>query len=143
MPGDCVFCKIVRGELPAHKVYEDEKVVAFLDIYPINPGHTLIVPREHYESLHEVPEDTLAAMIKAAARLAPAILKATGATGYNIVVNVGRSAGQEIMHVHLHIIPRREGDGCHIMHCKRSRASDEELARIAESIRRVLSGEGA
>ncbi len=137
---DCIFCKIVRGEIPAHKVYEDEHVVAFLDIYPINPGHTLIVPKQHYERLEDVPEEVLAAMMRAAARLAPAILRATGAQGYNLVVNVGRVAGQEIMHVHLHVIPRREGDGCKIMHCKRSKPSDEELARTAEAIRRELGG---
>ncbi|AEM37939.1 histidine triad (HIT) protein [Pyrolobus fumarii 1A] len=137
---DCIFCRIVRGDIPAHKIYEDEKVVAFLDIYPINPGHTLIVPKEHYERLDQVPPETLDAMIRAAARIAPAILRATGATGYNVVVNVGKSAGQEIMHVHLHVIPRREGDGCHIMHCARSKPSNEELAKTAEAIRRELGG---
>ncbi len=134
----CIFCRIVRGEVPAHKVYEDDKVVAFLDIYPINPGHTLIVPKQHYERLEDVPEDVLAAMMRAAARLAPAVLRATGAQGYNLVVNVGRAAGQEIMHVHLHLIPRREGDGCKIMACARSKPGDEELAKVAEAIRKEL-----
>ena len=138
MSGGCVFCRIVKGEIPAHKVYEDEHVVAFLDIYPINPGHTLIVPKEHYERLEDVPPEVLAAMMRAAARLAPAVLRATGAEGYNLVVNVGRAAGQEIMHVHLHLIPRRSGDGCKIMACQRSKPSDEELAKVAEAIRREL-----
>ncbi len=129
----CVFCRIIRGELPAVKIYEDEYVVAFLDIYPINPGHALVVPKRHVTRLEELSDEEARALLLAAARLAPAIVRATGAEGYNIVINIGKAAGQEIEHLHLHIVPRHTGDGCRF-DCRRSKPSTEELKRIGEEI---------
>ena len=80
---DCIFCKIIKGELPCAKVYEDAKVVAFLDIKPVNPGHVMVVPKEHHETILDTPEDILAAIILAVKKIAPAVLKAVGSEGFN------------------------------------------------------------
>ncbi len=137
MARDCVFCRIIRGELPAVKIYEDEYVVVFLDKYPINPGHTLIVPRRHAERLDELSDEEATALIRVAKWLAPRIVKAVDADGYNVVTNNGRAAGQVIFHVHLHVIPRFHGDGCRF-DCKRNTPSYRELAEIGEKIRKEL-----
>jgi len=134
MVKECVFCKIVRGELPAVKVYENDLVVAFLDIYPINPGHVLVVPKRHVERLEELNDEEARELVLAAARLAPAIVRAVNAEGYNIVINIGRAAGQEIEHLHLHIVPRFTDDGCRF-NCRRLKLSPEELQRIGDKIR--------
>ncbi len=136
MVESCVFCKIIAGEISATKVYEDEYVVAFLDIYPINPGHTLIVPKRHVERLEELSPEEGKALIRAAARLAPAIIRAVGAEGYNVIMNIGRAAGQEIPHLHLHLVPRFSNDGCRF-DCSRLRASREELEDVGRSIRKA------
>ncbi len=130
----CVFCRIVSGELPAVKVYEDEYVVAFLDIKPANPGHTLVVPKRHVERLEELEPDEAQALLYAAARIAPAIVRAVGAEGYNILVNIGAAAGQEIPHLHLHIIPRFTSDKCRIQ-CPRASPDMDELEEIGRRIR--------
>ncbi|ALL01546.1 histidine triad (HIT) protein [Pyrodictium delaneyi] len=137
MTGDCIFCKIIRGEIPSVKIYEDENVVAFLDIYPINPGHTLVVPKRHVEYLHELKDDEAAALINAVKKLAPRIVEAMGADGYNVVTNNGRAAGQVIFHVHFHIVPRFEDDKCRF-DCERSKPSMEELEKVGEQIRRAI-----
>ncbi|MBU1179396.1 HIT family protein [Patescibacteria group bacterium] len=108
---ECVFCKIVAGELPAERVYETDKILAFLDNRPVNYGHVLIIPKSHHENLIDAPNDLLCEIIMAAKKLAPAILKATGLNDYNLVMNSGKVAGQIIFHTHFHIIPRFEGDG--------------------------------
>lgn len=108
---ECIFCKIVTGQLPSYKIYEDEKVFAFLDIGPLSQGHTLVVPKAHFEKFHECPAELLADVAKVLGEVAKAVLKATGAQGYNVLCNNGRVAGQLVDHVHFHIIPRNEGDG--------------------------------
>lgn len=106
MEKNCVFCKIIAGEIPAAKVFEDEKVLAFLDIAPFNFGHTLVIPKEHCHCFTEIPAETLNAMMAAAQKLAVAVMRATGAPAYNLLMNNGSVAGQEVPHAHLHIIPR-------------------------------------
>lgn len=108
---DCIFCKFAAGEMPAQKVYETEKVLAFLDNRPVNFGHTLIIPKEHHENMVDTPADLLCEIITAASKLAPAILKATERHDYNFTVNSGAAAGQIVFHTHFHIIPRFSGDG--------------------------------
>jgi len=108
---DCIFCKIVQGQIPSVKVYEDNIVMAFMDIAPISKGHTLVIPKDHYEKLADCPDNILAAMSSVAARLANAVSQATSADGYNVLCNNGRAAGQLVDHVHFHIIPRKTGDG--------------------------------
>ena len=106
-----LFDKIIRGEIPSYKVYEDEHVYAFLDIGPQSRGHTLVVPKESKAQLDELSDDTAAALGRVLPRLCRAVMKATGASAYNILQNNGGRAGQAVFHVHFHIIPQFEHDG--------------------------------
>jgi len=108
---ECVFCRIVAGELPCYRIFEDDVSIAFLDIGPLAEGHLLVVPKKHYEQITEMPADEVAALARNLPLLARAVVRATGAEGFNILQNNGRCSGQVVMHVHFHIIPRREGDG--------------------------------
>jgi histidine triad (HIT) family protein len=108
---DCIFCKIIAGEIPAAKVIETDKVVSFLDIGPVNPGHALVVPRRHVASFLDLQQDELHVMIFIAKRVAAAVTEATGSPAFNILQNDGEAAGQIIRHAHLHVIPRRPDDG--------------------------------
>jgi len=110
---DCVFCKIIAGEIPAAKIIETDKVVSFLDISPVNPGHALVVPRRHAASLLDLQQDELHVMIFVARRVAAAVTVATGSPAFNIIQNDGEPAGQVIPHVHLHVVPRKPDDGMH------------------------------
>ena len=110
MPTDCLFCRIVANEIPASKVYEDDEILAFLDIHPVNFGHLLIVPKPHFTRLAELPDALAMASARLVPRLSRAILAATSAPGLNLIVNNGAAAGQTIDHVHWHLIPRFEGD---------------------------------
>ena len=106
-----LFDKIIQGEIPSYKVYEDEHVFAFLDIGPQSHGHTLVVPKESKAQLDELSDDAAAAIGRALPRLCRAVMKATGASAYNVLQNNGARAGQAVFHVHVHIIPRFDGDG--------------------------------
>lgn len=106
MSEDSIFSKIIRGEVPAQKLYEDEAVIAILDINPLSEGHTLVIPKEPAPTMDELSDDAAAALGRVLPRICRAIMMATGATATNILQNNGRSAGQEIDHVHVHIIPR-------------------------------------
>ncbi|MBN1342200.1 MAG: HIT family protein [Phycisphaerae bacterium] len=107
----CIFCGIVRGEIPAAKVFENELLLAFLDIGPLAPGHLLVIPKEHSERIWEMDGSTAAAIAEVLPRLAKAVLDASGAEGCNVLQSNGPASGQEIDHLHFHIIPRRGGDG--------------------------------
>jgi histidine triad (HIT) family protein len=108
---DCVFCKIVAGQIPSARVYEDDACIAFLDIGPLADAHLLIVPKEHYEWITDMPAQAVAAVTQSIPQLAQAVMKVTGASGFNVLQNNGKVSGQAVPHVHFHIIPRREGDG--------------------------------
>jgi histidine triad (HIT) family protein len=108
---DCIFCKIVAGKIPCNKIYEDEVVLAFLDIGPISDGHTLVIPKQHFENLHACPPELLGQVSRCLGKIAKAAAAATDADGYNLLCNNGRAAGQLVNHVHFHIIPRNTGDG--------------------------------
>ena len=108
---ETVFDKILRGELPAYRVYEDDAVLSFLDIQPLSPGHTLVIPKERKAQLHELSEASSAAIGRVLPRLCRAVMQATGASAYNVLQNNGASAHQAVMHVHFHIIPRSDGQG--------------------------------
>jgi histidine triad (HIT) family protein len=108
---DCIFCKIVAGEIPADRIYEDDMILVFLDIAPINKGHALVVPRGHHHSICSVPSDIRARMMERAPEIAIAIMRATGADGFNFMLSNGTCAGQIVPHAHLHIIPRSPADG--------------------------------
>ena len=108
---DCIFCKMATGEIPVARVYEDDVVLAFLDIGPVSDGHTLVIPKQHFEKLHDCPPELLGQVASRAGRIAGAVVTAMNADGYNLLCNNGRAAGQLIEHLHFHIIPRNLGDG--------------------------------
>lgn len=101
-----IFDKILAGEIPSHRVYEDEHVLAFLDIGPLSPGHTLVIPKEHKAQLHQLSDEAAAALGRALPRICRAVMAATGATAYNVLQNNGSAAHQVVMHVHFHVIPK-------------------------------------
>ncbi len=134
--GECLFCKIVDKKLPADIVYEDDSVVAFLDIYPNNPGHTLVVSKNHFEDLLATPDGELAKLISAVKFLGDKIMQAVRADGFNIGVNTKPASGQVIFHTHFHIIPRFKDDG--LKHWPQKQFSKEEMQRIQEAIKAEL-----
>ena len=108
---NCTFCDLIHGAGEVSICFEDAESIAFMDIQPVNAGHVLVVSRQHYERLEDVPQELAMHLFDVAARLAPAVKQVGGADGLNIVVNSGRSAGQDEPHFHVHVIPRRAGDG--------------------------------
>ena len=108
---ECIFCKIVGGEIPCAEVYSNDNVLAFLDIAPIVQGHTLVIPKEHYSTLWDLPQGLAGEMQRVMQEVGVAIFHVTGATGLNVVMNNYTAAGQVVPHAHWHLIPRREGDG--------------------------------
>lgn len=108
---ETIFDKILKGEIPCHRVYEDEHVLAFLDIGPLSTGHTLVIPKERKMYLHELSEESAAAIGRVLPKICRAVLHATGAEAYNVLQNNGKEAHQAVMHVHFHIIPRIGRDG--------------------------------
>lgn len=136
MNTDCIFCKIIQGELPSRKVYENEKTLAFLDIRPVNAGHTLVVPKNHSENIFDIEAADWAAVAEAVRKLAIGIEKGIGADGVNIAMNNREHAGQLVHHSHVHIIPRFKDDGLKLMP---QRDYDEgEAESSAEKIRAAL-----
>ena len=131
---DHLFERIAAGEIPSHRVYEDEHVYAFLDINPLSRGHTLVIPRTRYERLEELPEEVGAALGAALPRIAGAVIAATGAPAYNVLQNNGPAAGQAVPHVHFHIIPKYP-DGSGLPHHWPARALDKhEAPALAKAI---------
>jgi len=111
MSKDCIFCKIISGEFSAHKIFEDNRFIAILDINPAAYGHTLIIPKEHFAELHDVSGEYAREFLPFTQKIARAVLDATNAEGFNIVQNNGTAAGQTVKHFHAHIVPRVTGDG--------------------------------
>ena len=138
MSEDCIFCRIVDGEIPSRTVYEDEDTCAFLDVYPLAAGHTLVVPKVHDPRIGGLPDGIAAAVFSTMSELAPAIERAVGADAMTVAVNDGPAAGQEVPHVHGHLVPRFEGDGAgpiHALDWNRPELDDDELDDVAEAIR--------
>lgn len=108
---DCIFCKIAQGAIPALRVWETDACLAFLDVAPLAPGHVLLIPKQHYQDIRDIPADVLGSLTSQLPALAAAIVCATNATGLNLLQNTGRSSGQAVFHLHFHLIPRTEGDG--------------------------------
>lgn len=132
-----IFSKIIAGEIPCHKVYEDEHVLAFLDINPLSPGHTLVIPKQPRAQVHELSDEASAAIGRVLPRICRAVLMATGATAYNILQNNGAQAHQVVMHVHYHIIPKMDdgrGLGIGWSAGKLDGAAGAELARKIASL---------
>lgn len=133
---DCIFCKIIAGELPSSKVYEDKDVLAFLDIKPINPGHTLVIPKNHFESIHDTPDEIVARISVVAKKIAGAIQKGIGAEGVNIGMNNGKAAGQIVFHAHVHVMPRYSKDSFKLWTGKDYKTGEREI--VAEKIKSAL-----
>lgn len=133
---NCIFCKIIKGEAPCTKLYEDEKTFAFLDISPVNPGHTLVIPKEHYQDILEAPEEVLEALIRTTKKLSAAILKGTNSDGLNIAISNRKAAGQAVFHLHVHIIPRLKNDGLKLFPSKKY--SNGEAGGIQKAIKKEL-----
>jgi histidine triad (HIT) family protein len=108
---DCIFCKIAAGEIPSDKIYEDEKVFAFLDLRPTSRGHALVIHKTHSDNFLATPDEILGELIPMVKKIAGGIMKVTGAAGFNVTTNNGPAAGQVVFHLHFHIIPRYEHDG--------------------------------
>jgi histidine triad (HIT) family protein len=136
-PADNIFGRILRGELPSHRVYEDEYCVAILDLYPQAPGHTLVIPRSYCENIFTATAEEVSASLEVVRRLAPAIRRAVHAPGVTVLTNTGREAGQMIEYLHWHIIPRFSHDKVSLHHLG-GQAQDEELAEMRRQIRAEL-----
>ena len=138
MSEDCIFCSIVDGDIPSRTVHEDEAVMAFLDANPLSAGHTLVVPKAHHQFVRGVPAGLSASVFETVYELVPRIEDAVDADGHTIAVNDGPAAGQEVPHLHVHIVPRFEGDGggpIHAIAGERPDLSEAELDDIEASIR--------
>lgn len=123
---DCLFCKIIAGEIPSYKVYEDEFTLAFLDINPINPGHTLVVPKKHYANIEETDEQILCQVISTVKKIGLSLKKNLGTAGYNLQENNDPAAGQIVPHLHFHIVPRLPGDGLELWPQRKYAAGEAE-----------------
>jgi histidine triad (HIT) family protein len=140
MNNDCLFCKIIRGEIPSEKIYEDEYAFAFLDIHPINKGHTLVIPKVHAENMFDITAENFTALMKTVHRLAPIVKNAVSADGVNIGINNGRAAGQLVFHSHVHIIPRFTGDG--FLHWHGAPLTTQEITGVAHQIQHLIKKTG-
>lgn len=136
MTEDCIFCKIVKGEIPSAKIYEDKEFFAFLDIAPVNPGHTLIVPKLHCENLLDFPKAEETDLMEFIKKVAGAVMKATKADGFNLGMNNGGAAGQVVKHAHFHIIPRYSGDG--LKQWPNGKYKEGEMERVQKKIKTQL-----
>lgn len=134
---DCIFCKIIAAEIPAHVIYEDDAVLAFLDIGPLAHGHALIIPKGHYGLLTDMPQEVAASMMRVLPELGKAAMTVTQSAGFNILLNNGSVAGQVVQHVHIHLIPRNPDDGLGYRWSTGNYA-EGEAEHILSSYRRAL-----
>ncbi len=135
---DCVFCKIISGDFDSAKVFEDNHIFAFLDVNPVTWGHTLVVPKKHYENLFDVDEETLTKVMVATKHIAKRVKNVLQADGVRISQSNGKEAGQAIFHFHVHIIPRYQDDGVSmsdVTTARPAKADFEELKKLAEKVR--------
>ena len=134
---DDVFCKIVRGEIPCYKIYEDQDVLAFLDISQVTKGHALVIPKEHYDNFLSVPQEVMHKVMDVAQRIGQVAIKYLGAKGVNILSNCYEAAGQSVMHFHVHVIPRYDNNEGFILEMK-SNSEGLNLPALAEQIHKEL-----
>ena len=132
MNEDCIFCKIVKGEIPSVKIWEDEDNLAILDINPVTRGHALIIPKKHYENIFEIPEEAFESSMRAAREVAFLLKRKLGADGVNLLNSNNKVAQQEVPHFHIHIIPRYIGEGFKIE--LKNKTKSKELEKIKEEI---------
>lgn len=130
-PEECIFCKIVRGEIPSRKVHEDKEVLAILDANPASLGHVLVLPKKHFANIYDIDNASLVSVANIVKLMADRAKSRLGAEGVNVLQNNGRHAGQIVEHLHIHVIPRYENDGISL-HLPRAKISEEDL-KSAES----------
>ncbi len=133
-----IFSKIISGEIPCHRIYEDTHVLAFLDIAPLSEGHTLVIPKEPVAHLHELSDESAAALGRVLPRICRAVMRATGAKAYNLLQNNGAEAHQAVMHVHFHVIPKLDGLGLGLV-WKSQKLDGERVKAIADRIRASMA----
>ncbi len=133
---DCIFCKIVKGEIPCIKIYEDEKALAFMDIAPLNEGHVLIVPKNHYETILNIEPDVFGWLGNVAAKVCKAVQKTLKPDGINVMQLNGKAANQVVPHLHIHVVPRNFGDGLSICAWDPIPGSMDQIKSTAEAIRK-------
>ncbi len=138
MTPDCIFCKIAHGQIPSAKVYEDDQFLAFMDIGPVIKGHTLVMPKAHYDPLVDTPAEVLRDLIVVVQKVARAQQKALGTDGINVIQNNGRVAGQAVPHLHFHVIPRFDQDGHRWNWVAGQYADPAEMQRLAQALRTAL-----
>lgn len=134
----CIFCKIVEKEIPATVIYEDDEVLAFMDIGPIVKGHALVIPKEHFDPVSGTPDEIVAKLHVTAKKIATAQMNAFGAEGVNIMQNNGRAAGQEVDHIHVHVIPRFENDGHHWNWNPKKYDDFDEMTALANQLKEKI-----
>ena len=130
---NCIFCMIVDGIIPSRRVYEDDVCIATLDIGPANPGHTLVIPKRHYDDLLELDKKTAGHLLMVAKKIGALQMERLGAAGFNVVQNNKEAAGQTVKHLHIHVIPRYEGDGRMVL-WKPGQPTAEELDEVLEKL---------
>ncbi len=136
MTNDCLFCKIITGEIPSEKIFEDDFAFAFLDIRPVNPGHTLVVPKQHSTNIYDISKVDFGKLMERVHLLASTIKRAVESDGINIGMNNENAAGQLVFHTHVHVIPRFESDG-HV-HWHGTPYKEGEIKKVAQRIRKAL-----
>jgi len=136
---DCVFCKIVSGKLPAYKVYEDQGHLAFLDINPFSPGHTLVCPKRHGETLWDMDEKEISDVFMVASKVSKGVVSAVKADGFRLMQNNGEAANQAVAHVHVHVIPHKLEDKGKF---SRMKLDAGQMSEVAEAVRAAISGIG-
>ncbi|MHC4911851.1 MAG: HIT family protein [Planctomycetota bacterium] len=134
---DCIFCKMITEQVPVTKIYEDEVVLSFLDIGPVSDGHTLVIPKQHFERLHDCPAELLGQVGSRLGKIAKAVAAAMDSQGYNVLCNNGRAGGQLVEHLHFHIIPRNTGDGV-FDRWPAYKYKEGKIEQIADKIRKNL-----
>lgn len=143
MAADCVFCGIVDGEVPSRSVYETDRVLAFLDVNPLTRGHTLVVPKAHHSRLKDLPTDVAGSLFEAVQALLTGVESAVDADATTLAVNDGPAAGQEVPHVHVHLVPRRSGDDGGPIHAafgSRPSLTEAEFDAIADRVSAAVGG---
>ena len=137
MNSDCIFCKIVQGQIPCSRIYQNEHVLAFLDINPWSQGHSLLIPKAHHNRIDQCPPEVIAQVAKMLGPVARAVTKAVQADSYNILNNNGPDSGQLVEHLHFHIIPRTPGDGI-IRHAPQGQYPPGKIDQLAQQIQKLL-----
>ena len=133
---ECLFCKIVKGELPSSKLYEDEDTLAFLDLFPVKKGHSLVISKEHYENIFDVPAESLSKISSVMKNVADAVKKGVNADGISIAQSNGKDAGQVIPHIHFHVMPRFKDDGLKLW--PQGKYEEGEMDKFKEDISKFL-----